>query len=286
MLKLSIFTDEVSQNPERAVKLAVEFGLRGVEIRSVWDTQPQHLAEPQIAELKRLLDAHDLKAACIASPFLKCNLWDEAAYEEHFEILRRCIALGKSLGTNLVRGFTGWKTEEAPEVWAEVESLYRQVIPLLEAEEVVLGIENEHDTNASTAARLARFLEKINHPRIRAVWDPTNEVFADDGETPYPEAYQRVKPFIVHVHVKDALRDEAGQPHVTLVGQGAIDWKGQLKALADAGYDGFISLETHWRMMKLPEEILSCPAGPAFTKTAEETSRRCLAGLVTLLPTR
>ncbi len=279
MLKLAVFTDEVSQDPEKAVKLALEFGLQGVEIRSVWDTQPQDLSASQITELNRLLQAHDLKAAAIASPFLKCNLGDEEAYRQHFDILRRCIALGKSLGTNIIRGFTCWKTEDTPEVWAEVERLYHKVIPILEAEKAILAIENEHDTTAGTAASVALFLGKFNHSLLRAVWDPANEVFAEGGEAPYPNAYQRIKPYVAHVHVKDALRDDAGQPHVAIVGKGSIDWRGQLKALAEDGYGGWISLETHSRMIQLPE-------GTDASRVEEEASRLCLTALTGMLPAK
>ena len=30
------------------------------------------------------------------------------------------------------------------------------------------------------------------------------------------------------------------------LGEGGIDWKGQIRALAEDGYKGWISLETHW----------------------------------------
>jgi sugar phosphate isomerase/epimerase len=280
MLNLAVFTDEVSQDPEKAVRLALKAGLQGLEIRSVWDTQPQDLSASQITELKRLLEAHELKVCCISSPFLKCKLWDEEACKHHLDILRRCISLAKSLGTNLIRGFTCWKTGDTPEVWAEVERLYHEVTPILDAEEILLGIENEHDTNASTAASLARFLERLNHPRVRAVWDPANEIFADNGDTPYPDGYLRLKPYVVHVHAKDAFRAKDGKPQVALLGDGAIDWKGQLKALTDDGYKGYVSVETHWKMIELPADLLARCGERTFSRVGEEASRASVAALV------
>ena len=286
MFHLAVFTDEVSQDPERAAKLALEFDLEGVEIRSVWNTQPHDLSEQQIAELTRLLQAYNLKVCSIASPFLKCNLGDQEAYRQHLDLLRRCISLGKQLGTNIIRGFTCWQTEDSPAVWAEVEQLYRQVIPLLESEDAIIGIENEHDTTAATAALTAQFLARLNHPRVRAIWDTANEVFASDGERPFPEGYTRLRPYMVHAHVKDAYHDAAGQPHVALIGQGAVDFKGQFAALTQSGYRGWVSLETHWRHIQLPDEMLKRPGGEAYSHSGEEATRRCLAALVEMLPAK
>jgi len=286
MFHLAVFTDEVSQDLEKAIKLALDFCLEGVEIRSVWDTSPQNLSDAQVADIKRLLEAHNLKTCCIAAPFLKCTIFNQAEYAEHFEILRRCISVGKRLGTKLMRGFTCWKTEDTPEVWAEVERLYRQALPILESEDAIIAIENEFVTSAATAALTEKFLRKLNSPRLRAVWDPANEVHAAEGEVPYPNGYNRLKPFIAHVHCKDAARDGAGEARITRVGDGEIDWQGQLKALADDGYNGWVSLETHWRMEEkdLSEEQVRLPGGGAFSEAGEMASGQCLFALQKLMP--
>ena len=50
---------------------------------------------------------------------------------------------------------------------------------------------------------------------------------------------------IVHVHAKDCLL-EGQRPIWCELGEGSVDWKGQIRALAMDGYQGWISLETHW----------------------------------------
>jgi sugar phosphate isomerase/epimerase len=47
------------------------------------------------------------------------------------------------------------------------------------------------------------------------------------------------------VHAKDC-RLENGKPQWMPLGTGAIDWKGQIAALVADGYQGRVSLETHW----------------------------------------
>jgi sugar phosphate isomerase/epimerase len=51
---------------------------------------------------------------------------------------------------------------------------------------------------------------------------------------------------VVHVHLKDVDVDD----NWTRMGVGIIDYAGQFRALARDGYDGLLSLETHY---ELPE---------------------------------
>ncbi|MGH9354350.1 MAG: TIM barrel protein, partial [Terriglobia bacterium] len=86
----------------------------------------------------------------------------------------------------------------------------------------------------------------INNPSLRGNWDPGNAVML--GEVPYPDGYNAVKGLFAHMHVKDARKDPTtGRLRWAPVGAGVIDWKGQIKAVLDSGYNGTMSLETHYR---------------------------------------
>jgi len=49
------------------------------------------------------------------------------------------------------------------------------------------------------------------------------------------------------------------------------------------GYDGYISLETHWRPQALPEDVLNQPGGEGFSEAGEYASDLCLRNLTGLL---
>jgi L-ribulose-5-phosphate 3-epimerase len=284
MFKLAVFTDEVSQDPNKIVAFAKEFGLDGVELRSIWDTPPHKLSPEQIAEFSSLLKANNLAVAAISSPFLKSDIFDADATAEQVDVvLANCITLAKKLDTRLIRGFTYWRTQDTPQVWQEVERVYRAILPKLEENDVYIMIENEPDTSAATAALTASFLAKLNHPRVRAVWDPANEVYAVGGEKPYPTAYDRVKSAMIHVHVKDALHDPDGKPRCVRIGEGEVNWPKQLQGLAADGYQSWISLETHWRPVDLTNELIRQPGGKAYSESAEEASRLCMTSLKQML---
>jgi L-ribulose-5-phosphate 3-epimerase len=283
MFKLAVFTDEVSQDPNKVMAFAKEFGLDGVELRSIWDTPPHKLSPEQITEFSGLLKANNLAVCAISSPFLKSDIFDADATAEQITVLDNCIALAKKLETKLIRGFTFWRTQDSPQVWREVERVYRDILPKLEENDIYIMIENEPDTSAATAALTARFLARLNHPRVRGVWDPANEVYAVGGEKPYPTAYDRVKSYMIHVHVKDALHDPDGKPRCVRIGEGEVGWPEQLRGLAADGYQSWLSLETHWRPVDLSEDLIRQPGGKAYSESAEAASRLCLTSLKQML---
>jgi sugar phosphate isomerase/epimerase len=225
-----------------------------------------------------------MKVSNIASPFFKCDIDDDAACEEHLRLLARCIEIAQRLGTNIIRGFTFWNTGRTQEVWGKILERYQQPVQMAADSGIILAIENEASTSVATAKLLQRFLADIAHPNVKALWDPANEVFADGGERPYPEAFHRIEKEMIHFHLKDAKRDEeSGEPRCVPVGEGVIDWQGQFKALLASDYDGAVSLETHWRPTALTEEQLNRPGGADFSKSGEYASRACLDNLMRIV---
>ncbi len=277
MFKLACFTDEISQDLATAIAVCKEYELDGVEIRSVWDKPPQELSDDDVARIKDMLGEAGLATCCIASPFFKCDLGNEAEYEEHLRILRRCIWMGQQLGTNIVRGFTFWKKGPlTDEVFQQILEAYKEPVNILASEGAILGIENEASTYLGAAHEVKRFIDALGSEHVRAIWDPCNELFAENGETPYPDGYSHIKNDIVHVHIKDAGPGENGELTCLRIGDGLIDYPGQFQALIDDGYEGYASLETHWRPKALTKEQVDRPGGAAYSENAEQASRQCL----------
>ena len=286
MFKIGVVGDEVSQDFQTVVDFASEFNLGAIEIRSVWDKPPQALTTQDIDEMRRILDRTDIQIVGIASPFFKCDIDDTAERKEHLGILKACIKLAKAFDTNLIRTFAFWKTDNVEKRWDEIISAYDEPVRIAQDEGIILGMENEYSTSLATAKLTERFVREIDSPDVRTIWDPANEAHADeDGETPYPDAYERLKPLMVHTHLKDAGRNpETGELESVPVGEGVVDWPGQLQALVDDGYNGYICLETHWRpALKIDDDLLNRPGGRAFSEAGEEASRICIQNLLDII---
>lgn len=286
MFKLACFTDEISQDLAHALKVCREFGLDGIELRSAWGKGPHLNDSGDVARIKSLIEASGLDVACIASPFLKCDLGDGEAYRDHLGILRRCIALGRTLGTNLVRGFTFWRTADPDEALTdEIIGWFDEPLRILDGEGALLGIENEAACHVGSAQELRLFLDHLGSDHVKAIWDPSNQVYMPDHvPLPLPEGYELVRDDIVHIHMKDSKRLPNGERTHTPVGEGEVGWAAQFAALRHDGYVGYCSLETHWRpSAELTAELMSKPGGEKYTEGAEAGSRVCLGNIRGLL---
>ncbi len=280
MFKLGVISDEVSQEFQEVVDMATEFDLDSIEIRSVWEKPPQDLTEEDVKRMKEILAGADLQIIGVASPFFKCDIDDPDARKEHIQILRDCIDIAHQFDARIIRTFVFWETGQTEERWQELLDSYEEPVRIAEREDVVLGLENEASTSLATALLTERFIRDINLPQVRAIWDPANEAHAKDGEKPFPDAYQRLRPLMVHGHIKDAGEDENGEMTSVPVGDGVIGWQDQLQAYVDDGYEGHLTLETHWRPKRsLSESLLNEPGGAAFSASGAEASRICLENL-------
>jgi sugar phosphate isomerase/epimerase len=107
------------------------------------------------------------------------------------------------------------------------------------AADVILLHENDQNIYGDTIARCVDLLASIGDAHLRTVLDPAN--FIQCGERPYPDGYAALRPWLRHVHVKDARPDGT----VVVAGEGAAEWPALLRRLLADGYDGFFTLEPH-----------------------------------------
>jgi sugar phosphate isomerase/epimerase len=267
-VKRSVLTDEISQSFDRAVDLAREFSLDGLDVRTVWEKRIDLLDDDELARLKLAAGDAGLAIPSIAPPFLKCNL-DE--WPEHRRVLERSLRAAEKLGARVVRGFTFWK---GAATFEQIVDAYREVAPTIERAGLVVGIENEASCVIGTTERLPELLDAIGSPAVWALWDPANG--AHDGERAYPDAFARIVDQTVHVHLKDG-RHVGGKWEHAIVGEGEVGVVDVLRALRDSPYDGWVALETHYRPQPTGAD-LTRPGGSALSELGEEGTRACLLG--------
>ena len=251
-MRLCVITDEISQDLDHALDVCGELGIDTVELRAVGGANVVSHDEAGLAKMADAVESRGLRVGAIASPFLKCHLSGDGAPKgathsaapagrgEQLEILERSFEVAHLFSAPLVRAFSFWRVEDPTSVREEVVRVLAEAADLTGASGLVLGIENEHACNLATGAETKWALDRLSSPALGAIWDPGNE--AAMGFEPYPEGYAHVRERLVHVHLKDL--DENGE--WTRLGAGSVDYAGQLRALAEDGYDGLLSLETHY----------------------------------------
>ena len=75
------------------------------------------------------------------------------------------------------------------------------------------------------------------------IWDPGNAAMLDPGSFVGLGGIETIRERIAHVHLKDVTA--AGE--WTRIGDGIVDFALLLRYLADTGYDGCLSFETHYQ---------------------------------------
>ena len=277
MFTRAVITDEISQDLDLAAAMIRDFGLDQMEIRTAWDVRIDNMTPEHLKRVQDTAARYGLSIVCLATPFLKCDLGNNEEYLEQMQVLRRSIAAAHTLGARIIRTFTFWKKGDLAPNFEAIVRAYDEPARIAAGEGVILGVENEAACFVGTGLEAAEFVEAVDSPAVKAVWDPGNAAWTL-RERAMPDGYERIKPHIAHVHFKDVkLAPAGGEPEATVLGQGDVDIPGQLAALARDGYSGCISLETHYRVKAhLSEEAVNRPGGSAFSAGGEEASRLCL----------
>lgn len=277
MFKRGVITDEISQDIEKAASLAKKYGLTGLEIRSVWEKGPHELEESDIQKIKETMNEYGLECCGISAPFYKCNIDSEEEVRANIDILHKCIHLAKELGTKYIRGFTFWKKGELSDYIDKIVERYQEPIRIAEENDIYILLEFDPSVFATNAKTLTQVLKAINSPRVKGLWDPGNDIYEPDGEIPFPDGYNIIKDYFVHMHIKDAAKKADGTIEGVPFGEGQVDFEGQFKALVESGYDGYCVMETHYRPKhEISEELLALPKGSAFSMYGYEATEECL----------
>jgi sugar phosphate isomerase/epimerase len=100
------------------------------------------------------------------------------------------------------------------------------------------------ETGQETADELLRFIGDVQRDNLFVNFDPANMIMYGSGEP--IEALNKVASYVRSVHCKDATwAERPGEEWGAEVplGQGQVDMEKYLRALAEMGYDGALTIE-------------------------------------------
>jgi sugar phosphate isomerase/epimerase len=140
-----------------------------------------------------------------------------------------CIPIAKAMGVRVVLlPFFGKGALETTAEMDKVGDILKEVAPAAERSGVILGLED-----TISARDNVRIMERSKSPAVLTYYDVGNST--KGGFNVVEEIRWLGGKRICEVHLKD-------NPHY--LGEGTIDFKGVIDALADIGFDGWAKLET------------------------------------------
>lgn len=256
MARLAVITDEISDDLTHALAVCSDLGIRTVELRVVNGKSIVDHDHASIHAIKTQLDDGGFDVCNVASPFLKTHIGDgsdtignthgarELSRDEHWDVLKRSLEVAHLLDAPMVRAFSFWRVRDPQSVQEDILETLARATEIAADAGKLLGLENEHACNIGSGTEAAWYLDRIPDPVLQLIWDPGN--ISALGVVPDKVQYDAVADRIGHVHVKDGNAIPADQ--FVVPGEGVCDWESQLRWLHQGGYDGPLSLETHFAL--------------------------------------
>jgi len=231
---------------DQAQKLGFDaIEIRGMEDKMLADEIVSFLLENQAQTKKKVADHH----------LNICGFGTSVSFHD-FEKFPEMLAEGKTsidvcaqMAIPWVRVFGDRIDSEdvKSEVIRKVIKGIRELCAYASGKDVKVLLEIHGDFNT-----IENVMEVVNGvkdcPQFGILWDieHSDKIYGDD----FMKFYSQIKPFIVHVHVKDHLRINGGF-QLCPVGEGNIPIKDIIKTLEADGYMGYMSLE--WEKKWHPE---------------------------------
>ena len=243
---LSTVTDEVlpdrsSKAFPRIFETAVKEGVRNFEIRMV-EAKRYPICEASAWDrMKRYGKEYGITFSAVSPGLFKASLHHDFMPLHRKYLVPMSLDLAEEIGvkTLVIFGVERDK-EDRPEDFERVAELMRETVETAAARGFTVQLENLPGTWADTTENCLRLMKAVDHPNFGCIWDTGN--FYEAEQTHFLAGYERLKPYIRNVHLKDG-RILNGRMHWQHLGLGVTDIKGQIEVLKRDGYTGTITLE-------------------------------------------
>ncbi len=257
-MQIVLIPDEYTADPATAFELGRRWGIEHFEIRYVYRWRvpvgPAWVADRAAAGVRDYGVTITAISPGLFKPTMRtdgstCPISTETPDEirRHLdELLPAAFGFAERLGTRNITVFAlprpaGEEAIDPPRI--VVDTLAEAAGKAAEAGFRLL-LENGGGSWADSAEATKAVLEAVGSDALRLTWDPANVTYAGFGQDPVAEGYPLLAAFVANVHVKD-VTIAGGKPAWTMIGDGVIDWAGQLRRLQQDGYRGPLTIEPH-----------------------------------------
>jgi sugar phosphate isomerase/epimerase len=242
-LELGIVSDEISPDFNEAARYGSAWDVSIFELRVLKTGRIPAVEQSELREVQTVAKGKGLTITALSPGIFKLPLSQTAKLEEELAItLPKTLDLTREFGASFVIAF-GFQREsnEKPEVFSRAVDFMSRAAEKAGKHRVTIIIENEPGFWCDSGANTAKLIETVHSPFLKANWDPCNGY--GTPERPFPEGYESVKKHIANVHVKDTK--EGSLIRCVPVGEGAVNWKGQIEALVRDQLVRHVTIETH-----------------------------------------
>ncbi len=240
----------------QAVKKAAEVGAAGLQIYATQgEMAPENITPAGIREKKAVIRDSGLRVAALCGDI--GGFMDAEKNPAQVERSKKILDLALEFDTNIVTTHIGVvpKSRDNP-LYDVMLSPCRELADYAKS----VGAHFAVETGPESAELLKGFLDELGSDGVAVNLDPANFVMCA-GVDPV-QATRTLGRYIVHTHAKDGVRNydfdpeelfmpggwekfqKKGEPFTeTPLGEGGVDFRAWLDALAEVGYRGFLTIE-------------------------------------------
>lgn len=253
---LTGIADEAGANIDAQIKATQELGWKHIEARNVEVTGYQKanlhdIPDPAFEIVVEKLGRAGIQVNCFGSTIGNWAKRIEDPFDITLQEVNRAIPRMQKLGTKYIRIMSYKVRDEDDQMEAERFHRLREITKrFLDA-----GLQPVHENCMNYGGMGWTFALKLleNVPGLKWVFDTANPIFNDDRSKSRPwskqdpwEFYTHVKPWIEHVHIKDAVWNKAkNDADYTYPGEGSGAVRPIVRDLLASGYNGGFSIEPH-----------------------------------------
>ena len=229
---LTVYTDEVHDDPSVALKAIPLLGIRSVCLRQLWGSNAGATSDAGCQRVMALLKQHDLSVAILAS---NCGYVPAEKLQDDFATVKRAVLVAAYFKVKFIRFFAGLQTDQqsnitAIDVWMSAVAAAcepHNITPLLD-----LDPRSQYISPDFVHDRL-----KIN-PTWRFQYDPAVLVI-NKTQDPSQRYLPLLSSKIAAIDIHDFETGHGFRP----VGHGSCHWPAIVTWLRNVKYDGWFCLE-------------------------------------------
>lgn len=272
-MKVSIISDQIYEDLDRAFSMMQKEGYRFVELHNVWGHSIEACTKEEINQMQILLEKYQLQVSNLASTvFFLCPLYPEdqvslfnphfysieGSLDTHLQALDNVCQIACKLHCLSVRIFPFRWPDNRKGPYGTKKDMdmilenIKQAVLIAQKYKVVLVLENCPYSHLPKGEMTLQIVQAIQSPYLKLLWDPANSYRAIVDNVPkeytrwnLEEELENLYPYIGHIHIKDYCYDPSQiKPFVHVpLGKGDIPYPRFISILKKKGYTGSLSLE-------------------------------------------
>lgn len=243
-LPLGIVSDEISQDFSEALEYGISWGIETYEIRLLTTGRIPQVDDAEVERVAGLIREKGVHISAVSPGIFKHPVTRKDDLEHELTaVLPKTFEFAERVGSErvIVFGFQLDQNSGREDQEPHAIELMQRAASIAEDAGHSIAVENEPGFIFDTGSNSARLTREIGKSNFGVNWDPCNSYGMD--ERPYPEGYEAVKPHIVNVHAKDT--ETSAHVKCIPLGEGNVDWKGQVRSLMQDRIVPHLTIETH-----------------------------------------